>query len=69
MRKRQEDSAWVPMSAILMPEGPSFVLDGYLLTRLHGVPSVGTQTVARQFLCAGDHGHEERALLKVEENE
>ena len=40
-----------------------------LLTRLHGVPSVGTQTVARQFVCAGDYGHEERALLKVEENE
>ena len=57
------------MSAVLMPDGPPFVLDGYLLTRLHGVPSVGTQTVARQFVCAGDYGHEERALLKVEENE
>lgn len=66
MRERQEDSAWVPMSAVLMPEGPPFVLDGHLLTRLHSVPSLGTQIVLRQFLFAGDHEHEERALLKVE---
>lgn len=39
--------------------------DGHILTRLHGVPSLGTQMVSRLFWFAGWQWHERRVLLKI----